>query len=203
MMFAFARDGGIPHSLHIIDRNFKAPIRTVAFGAVCSFLLALPSLGSAVAFYGTTSIATIGLYISYGIPISMTLVYPYNFKRGPFQLRGASKYVAVVSCLWIGFITVVFCLPTFNPVTSETFNYTPVALGIVGIWAFGSWFFWAKKWFTGRCRNHCRICIRQLDFLGDEQAFRSGSPDSNHEPAQSPSSNLQRLQSAQTSGGKK
>ncbi|KAI4161517.1 MAG: hypothetical protein LQ342_004801 [Letrouitia transgressa] len=181
MMFAFARDGGIPHRLHIIDRHFKAPVRTVLFGAICSLLLALPSLGSAVAFYGTTSIATIGLYISYGIPISMTLVYPYNFKRGPFQLGGASKYIAVVSCLWIGFITVVFCLPTFNPVTSQTFNYTSVALSIVGIWAFGSWFFWANKWFTGR----------------------SDTPESNHEPAESPSGNLHRLQSAQIAGGKK
>lgn len=202
-MFAFARDGGIPHRLHIIDRHFKAPVRTVLFGAICSLLLALPSLGSAVAFYGTTSIATIGLYISYGIPISMTLVYPYNFKRGPFQLGGASKYIAVVSCLWIGFITVVFCLPTFNPVTSQTFNYTSVALSIVGIWAFGSWFFWANKWFTGRCRDHCRICIRQLDFLGDNVAFRSDTPESNHEPAESPSGNLHRLQSAQIAGGKK
>ena len=65
MMFSFARDGGIPHRLHIIDRGFKSPIRTVMFGATCSFMLALPSLGSSAAFSGTTSIATIGLYVRY------------------------------------------------------------------------------------------------------------------------------------------
>ncbi|KAL8742293.1 MAG: hypothetical protein Q9184_008277, partial [Pyrenodesmia sp. 2 TL-2023] len=80
MMFAFARDGGIPHRLHIIDTRFKSPIRTVVFGATCSFLLALPALGSEVAFSGSTSIATIGLYVSYGIPIALTLVYPLNYK---------------------------------------------------------------------------------------------------------------------------
>ncbi|KAK4694344.1 choline transport protein, partial [Lecanoromycetidae sp. Uapishka_2] len=178
MMFAFARDGGIPHRLHIIDRGFHSPIRTVCFGATCSFLLALPSLGSTVAFDGTTSIATIGLYISYGIPIAMGIVYSRNFKRGPFNLRGMSKPIATIACLWICFITIVFCLPTINPVTSQTLNYTPVALGIVGLFAFGSWFLWARRWFTGRCRNHCRICIRQLDFLGEEMVYRSDTVDS-------------------------
>ena len=176
-MFAFARDGGIPHRLHIIDRGFHSPMRTVLFGATCSFLLALPSLGSDVAFSGTTSIATIGLYISYGIPIAMALVWPRNFKRGPFNLGSGSKPVAVIACLWIGFITVVFCLPIQNPVTTQTLNYTSVALGVVTFFAFGSWFLWAKHWFTGRCRHHCRICIRQLDFLGEEMVYRSDTVD--------------------------
>jgi amino acid transporter len=178
MMFAFARDGGIPHRLHIIDRGFHSPIRAVLFGAMCSFLLALPSLGSTAAFNGTTSIATIGLYLSYGIPVAMGLAYPRNFKRGPFNLGRMSRPIAFVACLWIGFITVVFCLPTINPVTSQTLNYTPVAVAIVGLFAFGSWFLWARRWFTGRCRNHCRICIRQLDFLGEEMVYRSDTVDS-------------------------
>ncbi|KAL8690343.1 MAG: hypothetical protein Q9218_004184, partial [Villophora microphyllina] len=147
-MFAFARDGGIPHCLHIIDSRFKCPIRTIIFGATCSFLLAFPVLGSQTAFAGTTSIATIGLYISYGIPIALTLVYPRNFRRGPFALGALSKPVAVIAVLWVSFITVVFCLPTTNPVTLNTFNYTPVALGITAIFAFGSWALWARKWFT-------------------------------------------------------
>ena len=178
-MFAFARDGGIPHRLHIIDRRFKSPVRTIIFGATCSFLLALPSLGSKTALAGTTSIATIGLYVSYGIPIGMTLIYPSNFKRGPFRLGRFSKPISVIALLWIGFIAIVFCLPTVNPVSASTLNYTPVALGIVGLFAFGSWFLWAHKWFTGRCRHHCRICIRQLDFLGEEMGFRGegGSSD--------------------------
>ncbi|KAL9018019.1 MAG: hypothetical protein Q9185_004688 [Variospora sp. 1 TL-2023] len=178
MMFAFARDGGIPHRLHIIDARFKSPIRTVLFGAVCSFLLALPVLGSQAAYNGTTSIATIGLYISYGIPIAMTLAYPHNFKRGPFRLGRASKIIAAIACLWIGILTVVFCLPVVNPVTSQTFNYTSAALGIVGLYAFASWFLWARRWFTGRCRDHCRVCIRQLDFLGEGMVGRTDSTDS-------------------------
>ncbi|KAL8899384.1 MAG: hypothetical protein Q9207_006229 [Kuettlingeria erythrocarpa] len=195
MMFAFARDGGIPHRLHIIDTRFKSPVRTVIFGAVCSFLLALPALGSQVAFSGSTSIATIGLYVSYGIPIALTLIYPLNFKRGPFKLGAASRPVAILACCWIGFITVVFCLPTYNPVTSSTFNYTPVALSVVGIFAFGSWFLWARRWFTGRCRTHCRICIRQLDFLGEEMVGRTDTSDSDGRQDRH-----QRLKSSESTG---
>lgn len=186
MMFAFARDGGIPHRLHIIDKHLKCPVRTVIFGACCSFLLGLPVLGSQVAFAGTTSIATIGLYISYGIPIAMTLVYPNNFKRGPFNLGVASKWIAIVACLWISFITVVFCLPTVTPVTTQNLNYTPVAVVTVTAFAFGSWFLWAHRWFTGRCRDHCSICIRQLDLLGQELVGTvtstdiGGRPDRHH-----------------------
>lgn len=49
-------------------------------------------------------------------------------------------------------MTVIFCLPTANPVTSQTLNYTPVAVGIVGLWVFVSWFVWAKRSFKGPTR---------------------------------------------------
>lgn len=106
-----------------------------------------------MAFSAATSIATIGLYISYGLPILIGLIYPSNFQRGPFSLGVASKPVGVVAVLWICFITIAFCLPAANPVTDQTFNYTSVAVGIVGAWAFGSWFLWARKWFTGPVRQ--------------------------------------------------
>ncbi|MCJ1280547.1 hypothetical protein MMC21_008376 [Puttea exsequens] len=179
MMFSFARDGGIPHKLHILSPRFRSPLRTVLFAALCAFLLCLPSLGSTTAFFGTTSIATIGLFVSYGIPIAIALAWPRNFKRGPFTLGLWSRPIGVVACMWIAFITLAFCLPTVNPVTAQTLNYTGVAMGIVLVGALGSWFLWARRWFTGRCRNHCRICIAQLDFLAERMVEReeNGTPD--------------------------
>ena len=58
-----------------------------------------------------------------------------------------------MSVLWIGFISIVLCLPTANPVTSQTLNYTPVAVGIVAVGAFGSWAVWARRWFVGPKRQ--------------------------------------------------
>lgn len=84
MMYAFARDGGIPghEFFRKVDSKRGTPVRTgpyrgyiwdrfldrhtVWLACFLSFLLALPSLGSSVAFAAATSIATIGLYISYG-----------------------------------------------------------------------------------------------------------------------------------------
>ncbi|KAL9098478.1 MAG: hypothetical protein Q9163_005868 [Psora crenata] len=153
MMFGFSRDGGLPHFFNRVDARFQSPIRTVWLAATLSFLLALPSLGSEVAFSAATSIATIGLYLSYGVPILVGLLYPSNFKKGPFNLRFASRIVALVAVCYVLFLTIVFCLPQQNPVDSQTLNYTPVAVGTVALWAFGSWSLWAKKWFKGPIRQ--------------------------------------------------
>ncbi|KAI9814813.1 MAG: hypothetical protein M1827_003079 [Pycnora praestabilis] len=153
MMFSFSRDGALPHFFHHVDARFQSPIRTVWLAAFLSFCLALPSLGSAVAFTAATSIATIGLYLSYGIPILIAVVYSGNYKKGPFNLGVASRIIGVIACLWIGFITIIFCLPTTNPVDSQTLNYTPVAVGIIAVGAFGSWFLWAHRWFIGPIRQ--------------------------------------------------
>ena len=152
MMFSFARDGGIPHFFHKVDARFRSPIRTIWLAAFLAFLLAVPSLGSAVAFSAATSIATIGLYISYGLPILIGLINPQGFIHGPFNLKWASRWVAIIACTWVGFITIIFCLPELNPVNSQTLNYTPVAVGIIAFWVLASWFLWAHKWFKGPIR---------------------------------------------------
>ncbi|KAG9236417.1 amino acid/polyamine transporter I [Amylocarpus encephaloides] len=151
MMFAFARDGGIPRFFNQVDSIFKSPILTIWLAAFLSFCLALPSLGSSVAFAAATSIATIGLYISYGIPILIGLIYHTSFtmRKGPFSLGVFSRPVAFVAVSWIAFITIIFCLPTTNPVDSQTLNYTVVAVGIIAIGANVMWLVTARKWFVG------------------------------------------------------
>jgi hypothetical protein len=98
-----------------------------------------------------TSIATIGLYISYGIPILIGFIYAQEFnpRKGPFNLGLASRPIAFVSVSWIGFITIAFCLPTANPVTSQTLNYTVVAVGIIAVFSLSAWVLWARRWFVG------------------------------------------------------
>ncbi|KAH9981655.1 APC amino acid permease [Russula compacta] len=151
MMYAFSRDGAIPGSrfFHKVDRRWRSPIRTVWLACTLSFILGLPSLGSSVAFSAATSIATIGLYISYGLPIALRVVYADRFVRGPFQLGKLSYPIAIAAVLWIAFISIVFCLPQINPVNSQTLNYAPVAVGIVLTYALGFWAVSARKWFTG------------------------------------------------------
>ncbi|TFY58151.1 hypothetical protein EVG20_g8263 [Dentipellis fragilis] len=149
MMYAFSRDGAIPGFFHKVDKRWKSPIRTVWLACTLSFILGLPSLGSSVAFSAATSIATIGLYISYAIPIALRVVYADQFVRGPFHLGMFSFPVAIAAVTWIAFISIVFVLPELNPVNSQTLNYAIVAVGIVLTYSLGFWLVSARKWFTG------------------------------------------------------
>jgi len=155
MMYAFARDGGIPgHTFfNKVSKQWRSPIRTVWLACTLSFILGLPSLGSSVAFAAATSIATIGLYISYGIPILLRVINRQDFERGPFHLGLFSIPVAVTAVTWIAFITIVFILPQINPVNSQTLNYAVVAVGIVVTYCIGFWLLSARKWFTGPIRQ--------------------------------------------------
>lgn len=80
MMYAFARDRGIPGSKFFaqVNSKWKSPVRTVWLACTLSFILGLPSLGSSVAFAAATSIATIGLYISYGWSSVQLKLAPYS-----------------------------------------------------------------------------------------------------------------------------
>ncbi|KAF5376428.1 hypothetical protein D9615_008639 [Tricholomella constricta] len=151
MMYAFARDGGVPgHKFfNKVSATWKSPIRAVWLACTLSFILGLPSLGSSVAFAAATSIATIGLYISYGIPIALRVVYRDKFVRGPFHLGAFSFPVATAAVAWIAFISIAFILPQVNPVDSQTFNYSIVAVGIVIAYSVGFWLVSARKWFAG------------------------------------------------------
>jgi hypothetical protein len=95
------------------------------------------------------SIATIGLYISYGIPIALRLWNRKDFVRGPFHLGRFSYPVAIVAVLWICLISIVFVLPQATPVNAQSLNYAIVAVGIVVLYSATLWLVSARKWFKG------------------------------------------------------
>ncbi|KAF8063250.1 APC amino acid permease [Lyophyllum atratum] len=175
MMYAFARDGGIPgHKFfNKVNPKWKSPIRTVWLACTLSFILGLPSLGSSVAFAAATSIATIGLYISYGIPIALRVIYHKKFVRGPFHLGAFSFPVSIAAVTWIAFISIAFVLPQVNPVDSQTFNYSIVAVGIVITYSVGFWLVSARKWFSGPIQQ---ISAEEMGV----DSMQRGTPEKDH-----------------------
>jgi amino acid permease (GABA permease) len=151
MVYAFSRDGAMPLSnvWHKVNRQ-EVPLNAVWFSAFVAFCMALTSLGSLVAFQAMVSIATIGLYISYALPILFRItIGRSSFRPGPFNLGRYSLFVGWVAVLWVVTITVLFCLPVIYPVTESTLNYTPVAVGGVFVLIMFSWLVSARKWFKG------------------------------------------------------
>ena len=156
MIYAFSRDGAVPfHNVwHRLDRG-RTPRNAIILSAVAAFILAVPTVGNFVAYVAVTSIATIGLYIAYALPILLRL-FSKNFVPGPWHLGAWSKPIGIIAVVWVVFITILFMLPTVSAVAVPTgvsgfavFNYAPVAvLGlfvIVGVW----WLVRARYWFKG------------------------------------------------------
>src|SRR5215467_14131044 len=149
MIYAFSRDGAVPgHQLwHRLNRG-RTPQNAIILAAVCSFILAVPTVVDFVAYVAVTSIATIGLYIAYVIPIFLRQFAP-DFKTGPWHLGAWSAPIGWIAVIWVVIISVLFMLPTVTPITRDNFNYTPVVvLGVillVTIW----WLVSARHWFKG------------------------------------------------------
>ncbi|MGH8995655.1 MAG: amino acid permease [Acidimicrobiales bacterium] len=151
MIYAFSRDGALPASnfWHKINPRTRTPTNSILFAAVFAFILGLPYLWSSVAYAAVTSIATIGLYIAYVIPTLLRRLAGDRFKPGPWSLGRWSAVVGWLGVLWVAIITVLFMLPEVSPINWHTFNYAPIAVGVVLLYSAGYWFISARRWFKG------------------------------------------------------
>ncbi|MFE2939276.1 amino acid permease [Streptomyces sp. NPDC059255] len=154
MIYAFSRDGALPFSStwHKLNPATRTPTNAVWLATGGAFALGLPYLWNSTAYAAVTSIATIGLYIAYVIPTFLRLRQGDRFERGPWHLGSWSTIVGTIAVMWVLVITVLFMLPQSAPVTAKTFNYAPIAVGVVvafcGIW----WLASARKWFLNPTR---------------------------------------------------
>jgi amino acid permease (GABA permease) len=152
MIYAFSRDGAVPGSefWHRINPRTRTPTNSIWFAAVGALIVGLPYLWNPTAYGAITSIAVIGLYIAYGLPILLRRLAGSRFAPGPWQLGQWSPLVGWIAVVWIAFISILFVLPQFAPGnTLTTFNYAPVAVAVVLIYAGGYWFLSARNWFKG------------------------------------------------------
>ena len=160
MMYAFSRDRAVPgHQLWRRLNGQRVPYMAAMAIAVLAFLCAFPAYfgtNGAVAYAAVTSIATIGLYLAYAIPIYLRLRLGDAWEPGEWNLGRHYKWIGVVSCVWVAFIALLFMAPLSpagvpwnSSFTWLSFNYAPVAvlgtLVLVGGW----WQLSARKWFKG------------------------------------------------------
>ncbi|KAI3914074.1 hypothetical protein MKW92_040138 [Papaver armeniacum] len=155
MVYAFSRDGAMPYSSvwHKLNKN-EVPVNAVWLSVAISFVMALTSLLSLVAFQSMVSIATVGINISYVIPIFYRITLGHKtFTRGPFNLGRYGMVVGWIAVIWVAAMTVLFSLPVAYPITRDTFNYTPAAIGGLLILVVSWWIVDARYWFKGPITN--------------------------------------------------
>lgn len=88
----------------------------------------------------------------HSIPIAARFLGKNEFTPGPFNLGRFSAPCALISVLWLGFMTVVFLFPSTPSTSTADMNYTVVVL-------FGTlslslvWYYFPRyggvHWFTG------------------------------------------------------
>jgi amino acid transporter len=100
MMYAFARDGGLPFSkaLAKVNSRHRTPVHAIWWAGALSIVATL--YGDAFVVLSTG--CAVFLYISYVMPIAAGLRAEMRgtwVKKGPFELGAASKIVAVLAII--------------------------------------------------------------------------------------------------------
>ncbi|HYO38814.1 MAG TPA: amino acid permease [Nocardioidaceae bacterium] len=169
MTFAFSRDGAVPGSrLWSTVSRAHVPANAVMLVAAVSVLISLPALVEVnigtpeeplivpVAFYAVVSVAVIGLYLAFLVPIWLRWRIGDAFEVGAWNNGARYKWMNLLAVAEIAIISVYFILPfvpagvPFSDGFSWKFvNYAPVltlgSLAILTVW----WSVSAKHWFTG------------------------------------------------------
>jgi amino acid transporter len=172
MTFAFARDGAIPgHRLWRKLGSNGTPTYAVLFVCMFALIITIPayfpnSVGYPVAFFAVTSIAVIGLYIAYTIPVFLRWRMRDRFSPGPWTLGRHYRWLNPVAFVWVGLCVVIFCLPTSQAgvffkhgFSWSSVNYAPIVTIAVMLGVTLWYVLAAKRKFTGP--------VRTLEFADD------------------------------------
>src|SRR6478735_3782970 len=141
MSYAFSRDNALPGSRlwSQVNPRTGTPTNSIWLCVVCSVVLTTPALVSTTAYLAVTSIAVIGLYIAYVVPVYLRRRNP-DFRPGRWNLGRWSAPIGWISVAWVVFIVVLFMLPPASPITVDTFNYAPIAVLAVLVFSTVTWF---------------------------------------------------------------
>ncbi len=165
MTFAFSRDGAMPGSSIWQKLTAKrVPANAVMLVGVSAAVVTLPALielkvnGVPVplAFYAVTSIAVIGLYLAFAIPIWLRWRHGDRFEVGSWNNGAKYKWMNLIAVAEIVIVSLYLMMPSTpaaNPFSDDFewkfVNYAPIvtlgALLLLTIW----WHTSAKHWFKG------------------------------------------------------
>jgi amino acid transporter len=183
MTFAFSRDGAIPGSNRWTKLTAKrVPANAVLLVAVVAALVTSPALIEVnigteaepliipVAFFAVTSIAVIGLYLAFAIPIWLRWTHGENFDEGSWTNGAKYKWMNPIAVAEIIIVSVFLMLPfvpganPFNEAFEWKFvNYAPIvtlgALLLLTIW----WTTSAKHWFKGAKKTIDEDVVRAFE----------------------------------------
>ncbi|KAJ5817632.1 amino acid permease [Penicillium robsamsonii] len=153
-LWAFARDKATPCHDYLSKVSDKAavPVRCIVVTTTLQMLLGLLYLGNTTAFNAVLSMAIIGMYLSYLLPIIYMLVYGRCKSRprtyGFFKLgKTLGVMLNVISIIWIIVVVIFSTFPSFMPVSVGTANYSPAVMVVWLLFGGVYYFFYGRHKF--------------------------------------------------------
>jgi len=124
-IFSFARDGGMPAWLRMVDHRHHTPQAAIWTTAVLAFV----ALVYSGAYSVVTSISVVALYISYIVPVALAVRAGSRLAPGPWTLGRWSTAVRVVAMAWTAFICVIMVMPP-NETAGRSIAVVSAALAV-------------------------------------------------------------------------
>lgn len=163
MIYAFARDGGLPGSkwLKQVDHKHRSPVFAIWATVICTISATLYS----PAFAALAAGCAMFLYISYAMPIAAGLFAEGKTWKefGPFRLGALSKPLAALSTLGGLMIIYIGTRPP-NDILDSYFIGLLVLLAVI-------WFAVARTRFPGPPIGAAAVAARAGEISAEEQAF--------------------------------
>ncbi|HWO20048.1 MAG TPA: amino acid permease [Kofleriaceae bacterium] len=168
MIFAFARDGGIPGAsrfLRRINSKHRTPGAAIWVGAGLCFILGRVCGVDNSAYIVLSSGCAVFLYVSYLMPISAGLLAEGKkwTKKGPFHLGVWSRPVGVLALIGGGVLVFVGFQPPYQLV-GKFLAGTVVVLAVV-------WFAFERRRFPGPPLTEADVAKRQSEIAAEEAAL--------------------------------
>ncbi|KIV84901.1 hypothetical protein PV11_00650 [Exophiala sideris] len=152
--FAYARDGCFPGSRwwSQVNPRTHTPVNAVWFNCTIGICLTLLLFGGTETIGAIFSVAAVGAFVAFTIPITIRTFFVGNrFRRGPWHLGKFSYPIGVASTCFTALMIPILCLPsvTGSDLDPSLMNWTCLVYAgpmlFVMIW----WVVSAHKWFKG------------------------------------------------------
>ena len=118
-----------------VHPEYRSPVYAIVIVYLVSTVFLLLPLVSTSAFSSLCGMASIGLQISYCIPIAIKLFFTDrdSFPFGPVNFGDWSIIFEVISLLWLLSSSILMCFPYTYPVSYSNMNYNVLIVGVVVI----------------------------------------------------------------------
>ncbi|PWY86752.1 amino acid transporter [Aspergillus heteromorphus CBS 117.55] len=162
LTWAFARDNGLPFSDFFVkvDPYYKIPIRALFLVTTLVIALSFIQIGSSDAFNAILSLSTLGLYISYLIPLVLLVLKrftaPADIPQGSYSLGQWGLPINLTAILFATYFSIFLPFPSALPVTGENMNYAGPVLGFVMLFACGDWVVRGRHKWNGPSMGYLR-----------------------------------------------